>query len=193
MNINLVLRYAPEYYVDIEGFEGYYQVSNYGSVRSLDRVIKEKTGKTRTIKGLVLKPRINRRGYQNVDLKKQGKRKTVSAHKLVAQAFLSNPDNKPTVNHLNGIKTDNNVNNLEWATHSENLSHAHNIRLRKSPVDILSKNYHRKLNSQQVLVIKHLLKIGKLTHKEIAKIFNVGRSTISEINSGRKWKDLKIS
>ena len=111
-------------------------------------------------------------------------------HKLVAQKYIPNSDNKPTVNHLNGIKTDNNISNLEWATYSENLAHAHNTRLRKPPVDVLSKNYKRKLNSEQVLVIKYLLKLGKLTHKEIANIFDVARSTISEINSGTKWKHI---
>lgn len=67
--LSMALRYAPEVYVEIPGYEGYYQVSNYGNVRSLDRVIVEKTGKTQTLKGRILKQRINRSGYSEVGLR----------------------------------------------------------------------------------------------------------------------------
>lgn len=143
--LSMALRHAPEYWQDIQGYEGYYQISNYGNVKSLDRVIKEKTGKTQTIKGRVLKPRINRGGYYYVGLRKNGSRATFAIHQLVAQTFLDNPDRKPTVNHINGIKTDNNVGNLEWATYSENLSHAYNSGLRTdvSTEAMGQKNYKR--------------------------------------------------
>lgn len=188
--LSMALRYAPEVYVDIRGYEGYYQVSNYGNVRSLDRVIVEKTGKTQTLKGRVLKQRINCSGYSEVGLRRNGNRATLAIHKLVAQAFISNPNNKPTVNHLNGIKTDNNISNLEWATYSENLSHAYKAGLR-TPVlikDVGQKNYKRKLKPEQVVEIKRLLAAGNLTHREIATQFSVATSTITEINIGRRWK-----
>ena len=120
---------------------------------------------------------------------------TFAIHQLVAQAFLDNPENKPIVNHLNGIKTDNNVNNLEWATYSENLSHAYNAGLRTSVSleAVGEKNYKRKLKPEQVIEIKRLLAEGNLTHKEIATKFNVARSTITEIKSGRRWKYLNVT
>ena len=190
----MALRHAPEIYVDISGYEEYYQVSNYGNVRSLDRVIKEKTGKTQTIKGRVLKQRTNPGGYCYIGLRKNGTKATFAIHQLVAQAFIPNPDNKRTVNHISGIKTDNNVNNLEWATYSENLSHAYDSGLRTSvPLEFIGqKNYKRKLKPEQVLEIKRLLATGNLTHKEIATKFSVARSTITEIKSGRRWKHLNV-
>ena len=190
--ISMALRYAPEYWTDIPGYEGYYQISNHGNVKSLDRVIKEKTGKTQALKGRVLKQRINSGGYYSIGLGKNGSKAAFAIHQLVAQAFLDNPDNKPTVNHLNGVKTDNNVSNLEWATYSENLSHAYSTGLRTSVSSkaIGEKNYRRKLKPEQVVEIKRLLVEGNLTHKEIAKKYGVSRSTIGSINSNRYWSHI---
>ena len=184
-----------EYWLDILNYEGYYQVSNYGNVRSLDRIIKDKNGRTQTIKGKVLKLRINSGGYYCVGLSKNGNKATFSVHQLIAQAFIPNPENKRTVNHINGIKTDNNLSNLEWATYSENLVHAYDCGLR-SPVSLESvgqKNYKRKLKPEQVIEIKRLLEAGGLTHKEIATKFNVARSTIAGIKLGRSWRYLKLA
>lgn len=190
----MALKHAPEMYVDIQGYEGYYQISNHGNVRSLDRVIKEKTGKTQTIKGRVLKQRINPSGYYYVGLRKNSRKATFAVHQLVAQAFLDNPDNKPTVNHIDGNKLNNSVANLEWSTYSENLEHAYKTGLRRAVYssEVGSKNYKRKLISEQVIEIKRLLAAGSLTHKEIATKFSVARSTITEINSGKRWKHLNI-
>ncbi|MEO1690729.1 MAG: NUMOD4 domain-containing protein [Cyanobacteria bacterium J06631_6] len=192
--LSMALRYAPEVFVDIPGYEGYYQVSNYGKVRSLDRVIKEKTGKTQTLKGRVLKLRINPGGYYYIGLGKNGTKATFAIHQLVAQAFIPNPYNKKTVNHLDGNKLNNSVANLEWCTYSENLEHAYKTGLRRAvkSSEVASKNYKRKLTEQQVREIKRLLARGNLTHREIAKKFSVARSTITEIKSGRRWKHLNV-
>jgi hypothetical protein len=131
-------------------------------------------------------------------LGKNGTRTTFAIHQLVARAFLDNRSSKPTVNHINGIKTDNNVNNLEWATYSENLEHAYRNRLRRAVKtnEIASKNYKRKLTEQQVREIKLLITASNLrlegeakslTLKQIANNYDVGRSTISSIKSGRSW------
>ena len=192
--ISMALRYAPEVFVDIPGYEGYYQVSNYGNVRSLDRVIKEKTGKTQTLKGRILKQRINPGGYHYIELGKNGTKATFAVHQLVAQAFIPNPDSKPTVNHIDGNKLNNSVANLEWSTYSENLKHAYKTGLRRTVKfsEVGSKNYKRKLKPEQVIEIKRLLAAGSLTHKEIATKFSVARSTVTEIKSGRRWKHLNV-
>ena len=108
---------------DVIGFEGHYQVSNKGNVRSITRTIVFKTGAKRIFEGCILKYRINRGGYPQVILQKGRKRKTTPIHRLVATAFLSNPENKLTVNHIDGNKLNNSVKNLEWATRSENCLH----------------------------------------------------------------------
>ena len=190
----IATRYAPEVFTDIRDYEGYYQVSNYGNVRSLDRVIKEKTGKTQTLKGRILKQRINPGGYHYIELGKNGTKATFAVHQLVAQAFIPNPDSKPTVNHIDGNKLNNSVANLEWSTYSENLKHAYKTGLRRTVKfsEVGSKNYKRKLKPEQVIEIKRLLAAGSLTHKEIATKFSVARSTVTEIKSGRRWKHLNV-
>ncbi|MGB5637215.1 MAG: NUMOD4 domain-containing protein [Waterburya sp.] len=187
--ISMALRYAPEVFVDIRGYEGYYQVSNYGNVKSLDRVIKEKTGKTQTLKSRILKPRTNPSGYYYVGLRKNGTRATFAIHQLLAQAFIPNPNNKKTVNHIDGNKLNNSVSNLEWTTYSENLEHAYKTGLRRAvkPSEVASKNYKRKLAEQQVREIKLLIAVKSLTLKQIANQYNVGRSTVGSIKSGRNW------
>lgn len=105
-----------EEYRDVIGFEGLYQVSNYGNIKRLGN---NKQKKERPLK------LYDRNGYLFVRLYKNGKAKNCLVHRLVAQAFIPNSDKKPEVNHINGIKNDNNVNNLEWSTRSENEQHAY--------------------------------------------------------------------
>ena len=100
-----------EIWKDIEGFEKY-QISSYGRVKSYHNN-----------KQIYLKPRKNNRGYYLVNLYNNNIKKTFTIHRLVSKAFIPNPENKTEANHLNGIKTDNQVTNLDWATHKENIHH----------------------------------------------------------------------
>lgn len=96
-------------------FEGYYEVSSLGVVRSIDRYIIT-TGGRRFVKGKLLKPRLDRYGYLRVNLVKQGYRKTYTVHRLVALAFLPNPNKLTQINHIDENKLNNRVDNLEWCT-----------------------------------------------------------------------------
>ncbi len=107
----------------IKKYEDCYIVSNTGIVKSIDRIIKTKKG-MRFQKGKVIKPYIDKDGYLKIGLHKNGICKNEFIHRLVAIAFIENPQNKRTVNHKDGNKQNNNVTNLEWATHQENNIHA---------------------------------------------------------------------
>lgn len=111
---------TKEIWKDIPGYEGLYQVSNLGNIKSLDRykIIKAK------IKGRILKPGINSQGYYQVVLNKNGRTKHVRINRIVAQVFIKNEKNKKEVNHKDGNKQNNCVDNLEWVTPKENMQHA---------------------------------------------------------------------
>lgn len=109
-----------EVWKDIYGYEGLYQVSNLGRVKSLAKYDRIGRYRTECIKSQV----DNGNGYLVVNLKIDGIQKMSTVHRLVAESFIPNPNNKRCINHIDGNKKNNNVNNLEWVTHSENMIHA---------------------------------------------------------------------
>lgn len=104
-----------EVWKDIKEYEGLYQVSNLGRIKSLKR---------NTAREKIMKPRENRDGYLSINLCKNGNVTTKKIHRLVAENFIPNPENKYSVNHINGLKKDNRIENLEWSTASEQAKHA---------------------------------------------------------------------
>ena len=115
-----------EIWKPIKGFEGLYEISNFGNVKSLPRIKINNRGKQLT-KERIMKPNKTRNKYLNVPLTGENHiKKYYSIHRLVAQTFIPNPDNLPEINHINGDKTNNRVDNLEWVTRSENIRHAYN-------------------------------------------------------------------
>lgn len=113
-----------EVWKDVVGYEGLYMISDKGRVLSCKKSIIRNNGRPTNFPEKIMKPMINHKGYEIIDLRKKGSRKCGFVHRLVAKAFLDNNGNKPQVNHKNGIKTDNNLNNLEWVTNQENMTHA---------------------------------------------------------------------
>lgn len=119
------------------------------------------------------------------------KNKTYSVHRLVAEAFLDNPQRKEQVNHKNGIKTDNRIENLEWCTRSENCKHAIKIGL----INPLHKNrangercYASKLNSRQVKKIRDVYSLGRKSMRELGYAYGVSAVAIGHIIKRRNWK-----
>ena len=123
-----------EIWKPVKDYEGLYEVSDLGRVRSLDRIVIQdcKWGSecNHIYNGKILKPRYHN-GYVNVRLNKNGKPKTRNIHRIVAEAFIPNPENKKTINHKDGNKSNNKVDNLEWATDSEQQLHAYKMGLKK--------------------------------------------------------------
>lgn len=140
-----------EVWEDIEGFENY-QISNLGRVKSKERYTKIKNGVMSLRKEKILKLSHNKKGYAQTVLYKNKKPITVKIHRLVAQAFIPNPENKPQVNHKDGNKDNNFVNNLEWLTDKENKQHA----IKNGLVDLeLRKSNMRKLGkSKKALMLR---------------------------------------
>ena len=115
-----------EIWKDVVGYEGHYEVSSYGRVRSVDRYVNTAILHSDAVfrKGRLLKQNKKRNGYLTVDLSKDNKVRTISVHRIVAVAFIPKIDGKNVVNHINLNKLDNRVENLEWVTNKENSLHA---------------------------------------------------------------------
>lgn len=122
-----------EIWKDIDGFEGIYQVSNLGNIKTLQRnIYRKKTGKLHYIQPeKLLNPSLLPIGYYYISMHNKGLQKVKSIHSLVANAFIPNPENKRTINHKDGNKLNNRVDNLEWNTDKENLNHALDTGLKK--------------------------------------------------------------
>jgi len=161
-----------EAWKDIKDFESYYKVSNYGNVKSL-------------YKNIILSNGLSDTGYYIVMLCKKGKGHTKSVHRLVAEHFIPNPENKPTVNHKDATKTNNRASNLEWMTYKENIRHSINAGLTRYPRRIGEPK--AKLTERSVIDIRCKLKNGDSVNG-LAKIHGVARNTIRRIRDNKSWK-----
>ena len=171
---NIPLSNNLEIWKDVQGYEGYYQISNLGRVKSL-------------INNIILKHRPNSKGYQRVNFCLGGLKKDFYVHRLVAFAFLPDVENKPHVNHLDGVKSNNNCHNLEWVTALENNVHCIIKLGRKTK---RGENHpNTKFNEKDVLKIRELINLN-IEVKEISKMYNVSNNSIYQIKNGRSWKHL---
>ena len=155
-----------EKYIIIPGYDGRYEISNWGNVKSNTFLIPRNLKFDTYI------------GYYRIKLK----RKNYLVHRIVAKAFIPNPENKPQVNHINGIKTDNRLENLEWVTSSENNQHAYSFLKRKFS--------NSKLSKESIIEIRDKFNKG-IKQKELKEFYHVSHSTISEIINNKRYKNEK--
>ena len=151
-----------------------YQVSNFGKVIN-------KSGK-------VLSTKPDKHGYICTSITDYGGSRIKGMHRIVAIVFIPNPNNLPEVNHIDGVKSNNRVDNLEWVTKKENQQHEVRVLKQRNG----EKNCKNKLKKEEVIEIYNLCKEGKLLYKEIAKIYGVIPEQIHRIAKGVNWKDLNL-
>jgi len=167
-----------EMWKDIPDYDGDYQESNFGRTKSF------KNGKEK-----ILKPYITPKGYLGVGLFKEAKGKKKYIHRLVAELFIPNPENKPQINHIDGCKLNNHFENLEYLTDKENLDHAVKLGLIKSGEN----NYQAKLTAEQVREIRKLYVKGssEFGYDGLAKLYGVGRVTIQRVVNYERYKNVE--
>lgn len=189
-----------EIWKDIKGYEGIYQISSLGRVKSLERWIKTGRGGNQLRGGIILNPKINTAGYYEVGLRKTGKkRKFIRVHQLVAIHFIPNPENKPCIDHINRNRTDNRVENLRWCTYKENSNNPLTIQHLKDVNPKIWKGVYGKLHAHAKPIIQFDLE-GNLIRKwdcavDAVRQGNFTKSGISsclkgaqETHRGSKWK-----
>lgn len=165
-----------EIWKDIEGYEGLYQVSNLGRIRGIDRYVGYKNGKKRLWKGKIKTQTVTDKGYLKVRLcDRTTKDKSDEVQRIVARAFIPNPDNKPQVNHIDGNKKNNRVENLEWVTAQENDIHKINV-LKKGIKPVMQYD----LSGNYIATYESAVKAEEATH--------VARCSISNVLCGRRNK-----
>lgn len=175
-----------EIWKDIEGYEGFYQISNLGRVKSLGGWCG-----TAKRKEKIRSTNLTHDGYVKVRLIHQDKDKTVRVHRLVAKAFIENPKNKDTVNHIDGNKQNNMVSNLEWVNRTEQMTHAYRLGLKTSRIG--SHNSNAKLGDEQVREIRKLYipyskEFGTVA---LAEKYNVTNRVIGLIVKNKAYKNVK--
>jgi hypothetical protein len=181
-----------EIFKDIEEFPNY-QISNLGRVKALPRKVKYLHGKTgnehfRLTKEKFLSTKnTTGHGYFYVTISINGIGKSRYIHRLVALTFIPNPDNLPQVNHIDGVKTNNNLDNLEWCTNEYNTQHA----IKNGLVSTSEQRSNSCLNNSRVRIIKQLLNKG-ITPKFLASVYNVTPETIYNIKKEFTWKQIKV-
>ena len=167
-----------EVWRDVVGYEGLYKVSNFGNVMSAPK-------KTRYEEREMTKS-IGSEGYLHVHLRKDGKESQKLVHRLVAEAFIANDDNKPQVNHIDGNKQNNNVKNLEWVTRSENLLHAYRVLKRTRKFDYMPRPSRRRFTKDQIIEIRNSSK----SQSELAREYGTVQHVIWCIVNRKTYREI---
>lgn len=173
-----------EGWIDIRGYEDFYQVSDLGNVRSKDRTVACRRLGTKNLRSRPLKTTVDSQGYCRVTLQDQGRHKVCKVHRLVAEHFIEEVEGKKIINHIDNDRTNNRASNLEWCTSKENTAHMHSQ----------GRNYSAKGESNPAckltdLQIEDIFKMkGKLSQSEIASMYGVSRQHIGKIHNGARRK-----
>lgn len=177
-----------EIWEPIANTDNVYWVSSLGRVRSIDRIISYSDGRKELKEGSEIIGSVTRNGYRIVGLTVNKIRKYYTVHRLVAEAFIPNPENKPQINHKNGIRTDNRVENLEFCTQSENMKHSYRVLSRKHPRPNLGKFGKDNPLSKIVLQIKDGKVIAEFYGmKEASRVTGISQSHISGVVNNKKY------
>ena len=172
----------------IEGYEGLYSIREDGKVIAERKIFNMPKGGVRITERRVLKDASNTK-YQFVVLQKNAVKKHKQVHRLVAEAFIPNPENKPEVNHKDGDKTNNKKSNLEWATRSENQQHAVSTGLRTYEFNQGTKNFNSLFTEDEVRSIRKRWSEGTSSLK-MAREFGTAKSTILRIAKKQTYKSV---
>lgn len=165
----------------VGGYEGIYEVSDCGHVRSLDREVEHGRYGTQRLKGQELSPGDNGHGYLAVYLHRHGRGQKARVHRLVLQAFAGEqPSKNMECNHLDGDKANNQIDNLEWVTKGENLRHAYDNGLRPN---------RAKLTPELAKMLRQIYATGTLTQSQVGLMFGIVSNTVSKIVRGETWPD----
>lgn len=170
-----------EIWKDIPDYEGFYQVSNWGHVKGLDRIVRNYP-----IKGRLLALSLKSNGYYRITLCKRGTEKYFYVHELVAKAFIGERPKGMEINHIDGVRTNNHLDNLEYVTPKQNGEHATKTGLTPKG----ERHYSAKLTAEKVLAIRAAYANGGITHKELGKQYQVTREAIREIIRRKNWKHI---
>jgi len=174
-----------EIWKDVIGFEGLYQVSNTGNVKSMPKHIKN--GVSSFVSEVnILKNSLTGGGYYRVNLRSNSTTKSMLVHRLIAMAFIPNPQGKLYINHKNGIKTDNSIDNLEWCTHRENMVHAFETGLIKVDRDVRLKNIGKAIDSNNKKLLNTQTGIYHFGIHKVAKEINIQVSSFQRMLQGKK-------
>lgn len=181
-----------EIWKDVVGLDGLFMVSNLGNMKTMPKqVFHNLTLQFITRKERMLRNNsLNTSGYLQVLLHKNGAKIAARVHRLVAEAFIPNPLNKPCVNHINGIKTDNRVSNLEWCTFSENCQHAVMIGLKRRGHERVDAT----IKSEEIVKdIRRIYQKETISQRKLAAQFGMSKSSIQLLLANKTYKDYSIS
>jgi hypothetical protein len=177
----------PREWRDVSGWIGFYQVSENGLVRSVARMAQRSDANPQPVFGKVMSTGIGSAGYPKVRLSRLGLRKMELVHRLVAEAFIPNPDGLPEVNHKNGDKTDCRVSNLEWASKSDNQLHAYRVLgIQHAPGMKGEKNGNSRLSESSVRNLRRD-RLDGTSYAKLGKRYGIAPGSAYRICNGISW------